>query len=94
MWSTLDQMAATTSSVSVRAATKRVSCSGLSLAGAGSVARSTGSGYELKGTKSFISLADQADLFVTLAFAERAGEKVGPTMLLVDRSIPGFATGS
>ncbi len=59
-----------------------------------SVARATEAGYELKGGKSFISLADQADLFVTLAFAERAGEKVGPTMLLVDRSAPGFATGS
>lgn len=59
-----------------------------------SIARATEIGYELRGTKSFISLADRADLFVTLAFAERGGEKVGPTMLLVDRSAGGVSTGS
>jgi alkylation response protein AidB-like acyl-CoA dehydrogenase len=59
-----------------------------------SVARVTEAGYELKGGKTFISLAEQADVFVTLAFAERDGEKVGPTMLLVERSTTGFATGS
>jgi alkylation response protein AidB-like acyl-CoA dehydrogenase len=59
-----------------------------------SIARATDTGYELKGAKSFISLADRADLFVTLAFAERAGEKVGPTMLLVDREAGGVANGS
>ncbi len=59
-----------------------------------STARATDDGYEVKGAKAFISLADQADLFVTLVSAEREGERVGPTMLAVERSAPGLATGS
>jgi alkylation response protein AidB-like acyl-CoA dehydrogenase len=59
-----------------------------------SIARTTEAGYELKGAKTFISLAEQADLFVTLVLVERGGEKVGPTMLLVERSASGFATGT
>jgi alkylation response protein AidB-like acyl-CoA dehydrogenase len=59
-----------------------------------SVARAADDGYEVKGAKAFISLADQADLFVTLTSAEREGERVGPTMLVVERTAPGFSTGS
>ncbi len=59
-----------------------------------STARATDDGYDIKGAKAFISLADQADLFVTLVSAEREGERVGPTMLAVERSAPGCATGS
>ena len=40
-----------------------------------STARATDDGYEVKGAKAFISLADQADLFVTLVSAEREGER-------------------
>jgi butyryl-CoA dehydrogenase len=59
-----------------------------------SAARAADDGYEVKGAKAFISLAFQADLFVTLTAAEREGESVGPTMLVIERTAPGFSTGS
>jgi alkylation response protein AidB-like acyl-CoA dehydrogenase len=57
-------------------------------------ARATGDGYQVGGSKAFISLADRADLFVTLTAAQRDGERVGPTMLLIERESSGFSTGS
>lgn len=57
-------------------------------------AEATAGGYRLTGAKAFISLARRADVFLTLVLAERDGAVAGPTMLLVDREAPGFATGS
>ena len=57
-------------------------------------ARATGGGYQVRGSKAFISLASRADLFVTLTAAQRDGERVGPTMLLIERESSGFSMGS
>ena len=50
--------------------------------------------YSVQGSKTFISLASCADVFVTLTVAERDGQPAGPTMLLIERSASGFETGS
>jgi len=57
-------------------------------------ARATEGEYRVEGAKTFISLADRADLFVTLAATEREGERVGPSMLVIERECDGFGVGS
>ncbi len=57
-------------------------------------ARAAGNEYRVDGTKAFISLASRADLFVTLVAAERGGERMGPSMLVIEREASGFSTGT
>jgi alkylation response protein AidB-like acyl-CoA dehydrogenase len=57
-------------------------------------ARAVAGGYAVSGSKTFISLARDADAFVTLVRTERDGEMSGPSMLLIEREHPGFETGS
>ncbi len=59
-----------------------------------SLARAGNDGYTLNGSKAFISLAQRADVFVTLLALERDGERPGPTMFLVDRDRNGFSVGA
>lgn len=56
-------------------------------------ARAAGDEYLVNGSKAFISMASRADVFVTLVVAERDGERTGPTMLVLERDLEGFATG-
>lgn len=58
-----------------------------------SLARTNDDGYTVNGSKAFISLAQCADVFVTLLALERDGERAGPTMFLVDRDREGFSVG-
>jgi butyryl-CoA dehydrogenase len=57
-------------------------------------ARAAEDEYVVNGSKTFISLASCADTFVTLVATEREGEPAGPSMLVVERDLPGFAPGS
>jgi alkylation response protein AidB-like acyl-CoA dehydrogenase len=52
------------------------------------VARQDGECIILNGTKSFVRLADQASLIITLAFAESGDE--APAFLIVDTKTPGM----
>ncbi len=49
--------------------------------------------YVVNGTKTFVSEAPEADVFVVFATIDRAKGALGLTALLVDRDTPGFSVG-
>ncbi|MDI3339747.1 MAG: acyl-CoA dehydrogenase family protein [Sphaerobacter sp.] len=55
-------------------------------------ARRGGPGYVLNGEKSWISLADEATLFLVFASVDRARRHHGITAFLVERGTPGLST--
>ncbi len=57
-------------------------------------ARRDGDAYVLNGSKIWISLADVADHFLVFATVDRALGHRGITAFVVERGMPGFATGS
>ncbi len=57
-------------------------------------ARAAEAGYEVRGSKIFISLATEADCFLVLARTEREAKNVGLSMLVVERGTAGFAVGA
>jgi alkylation response protein AidB-like acyl-CoA dehydrogenase len=56
-------------------------------------ARKEGDGYLLNGTKTFVSEAPVADLFLVFATLDRSKGPLGLTAFLVDRDTPGFSVG-
>jgi acyl-CoA dehydrogenase len=57
-------------------------------------ARAEGELYRVNGAKTFISLATNADVFVTLVATQRDGQAVGLSMLAVEAQAPGLRRGS
>lgn len=57
-------------------------------------ARRCGDGYVLNGEKAWISLVDEADLFLVFATVDRSRRHHGITAFLVERGTPGLSTTS
>jgi butyryl-CoA dehydrogenase len=57
-------------------------------------ARAADGGYEVRGSKIFISLATEADYFLVLARTQREAQAVGLSMLVIERGATGFAVGA
>src|SRR6185295_15694998 len=67
--------------------------SGSDAFGLRTTAVATGDGYVLNGTKTFVSNASIAEVFVVFATVDRKLGATGITGFLVDRDTPGFSVG-
>lgn len=67
---------------------------GSDAAGIQTTARKTGSSYILNGEKMWISLADVADLCLVFAYTDKSKGHKGISAFIVERSFPGFSSGS
>jgi len=79
---------------------EKLSCFGLTEAGAGSDASAIATtatrkdgGYVLSGSKLFITNGNEADLVVTFATVDKALRHKGITGFVVERGMPGFSVG-
>ena len=79
---------------------EKLSCFGLTEAGAGSDASAIATtatrkdgGYVLNGSKLFITNGNEADLVVTFATVDKALRHKGITGFVVERGMPGFSVG-